>query len=157
MSVAQLERTLDEIARLPQTAMVEATKAVERIAREVSATVGPVALGRKGRRTKLRAITRIKGRGTASAEATVYGVPTGPWVWVTSGTGAHTIAPRSRGRGKARTTRYLKGDRYEHPIGRPVQHPGATGKGAWRRVVQRAETEVPKVFLEQARAVMNRG
>lgn len=154
MSTASLQSQLDQIARLPRTAMIDAAKAVEKIAREIGGSVGPVSLGKKGRRVKLTAVSRIKGSGD-SAEATVWGRPTGPWVWVTSGTGAHTI-PKAR-RGKSRSTRYLKGDRYEHPYGQPVRHPGASGKGAWKRVEQRAEVEVPKVFLEKARAVMNRG
>ncbi len=154
MSAASLQRTLNDVARLPQTAMVDAAKAVEKIAREVGASVGPVSLGRKGRRVRLTAVTRIKGRGDA-VQATVWGRPTGPWVWVTSGTGAHVI-PKARSR-KSRTTRYLKGDRYEHPYGKPVMHPGATGRGAWKRVVARAEPEVRRVFLDKARAVMARG
>jgi hypothetical protein len=153
VSTAALERTLDEIARLPQTAMVDAAKAVERIAREVGSTIGPVALGRKGRRVRLSAVTRIRKRGTSDAEATVWGRPTGPWVWVTSGTRPHTI-PKARSRGKQRGTRYLKGDSYQHPYGLPVQHPGASGRGAWRTVVRRAEVEVPKVFLDAARRAM---
>ena len=101
---------------------------------------------------QLTAVSRFKGSG-ATVEATVWGRPTGPWVWVTSGTTPHTIAPR-KSRGKARSTRYLKGDKYSHPIGRPVQHPGASGKGAWRRVVKRANAKVPEVYLDAVRKVI---
>jgi hypothetical protein len=157
VSAASLARTLDAVAALPRTGTLDATKVVERIAREVGASVGPVALGKKGRRTKLSAVSRIRGSGNA-IEATVWGKPTGPWVWVTSGTKPHTIPKaRGRGRGKARTTRYLKGAGYEHPIGVPVHHPGAGGKGAWRRVEQRARIEVPKAFLDAARRVIANG
>jgi hypothetical protein len=152
MSVASLERQLDAVARLPQTAIVDAAKAVERIARDVGATAGGVT--RRGRTTKLKAITRIKNRGSNDAEATVYGVPTGPWVWANTGTRGHTIAPRRRGRGRRATTGFLKGAGYPHPYGKPVRHPGTGGKGAWRKVVAQAETEVPKVFLAAARKVM---
>lgn len=152
MSTASLERTLDELARLPQTAMTDAAKAVERIAREVSASVGPVHLGKRKRSVRLRVISRgVKGSARA-AETTVYGVPTGPWVWVTSGTASHVI-PKQRAR-KSRKTRYMKGDGYAHPIGRPVTHHGAHGKGAWRKVVQRAERDVPQAFIDAARKVM---
>ena len=151
MSTASLARTLDALAELPRTGMLDATKVVERIAREVGASVGPVALGKRGRRTKLDAVSRIRGSGN-QIEATVWGKPTGPWVWVTSGTKPHTIPKaRGRGRGKARTTRYLKAGGYEHPIGVPVHHPGASGRVAWHKVVQRAQVEVPKAFQDAVR------
>jgi hypothetical protein len=153
VSTAKLERTLIEIAKLPQAAMEDACKQVEKIARDVGSSVGPIHF--RKRSGKLTAITRIKGRGKTTAEATVYGVPTGPWVWVTSGTSGHTI-PRQRSRGN-RKVRYLKGVKYGHPYGKPVHHPGASGKGAWKRVVTRAEVEVPKAFVDAARRVMGRG
>ena len=149
MSTAQLERTLVELAELPRTAMVASTRAVERIAREVGAQFGPLRLGR--RRVRLRAVSRIRGSGT-SVTATVFGTPTGGWVMATSGTRAHVIAPKAR-RGRQRT-RFLKAAGYAHPIGRPVRHPGSRGRRAWDRVVERAEIEVPKIFLAQARKVM---
>ena len=156
--MASLQTQLEAVARLPRDGMVEAARAVERIGREIGASVGPVSLGRKGRRVKLRAVAIGLKASSDSAEVNVYGVPTGPWVWVTSGTRPHTIPKTAaRARGKGRKTRYLKGDRYAHPYGQPVHHPGASGKGAWRRVVARAETEVPQVFLDAARRVMAGG
>jgi hypothetical protein len=148
VSTAQLERTLVELADLPRTAMVTATRAVERIARDVGAQVGPLRLGR--RRVRLRAVSKIKGSG-ATVTATVYGTPTGGWVMATTGTRPHTIAPKGR---RGSRTRFLKAARYPHPIGRPVRHPGSRGRRAWDRVVERAETEVPKIFLAEARKVM---
>jgi hypothetical protein len=148
VSTAQLERTLVELAELPRTAMIAATRAVERIARDVGAQAGPMRLGR--RRIRLRAVSKLKGGG-ADVTATVYGTPTGAWVMATSGTRAHTIAPKTR---RGRKTRFLKGAGYPHPIGRPVRHPGSRGRRAWNRVIERAETEVPNIFLEQARKVM---
>ena len=147
MSAARVKQTLLDLADVPKDGTKLAAKEVERIAREVGQQVGPVALGRKGRRTRLTAVARRFGSQANGANVVVYGKPTGPWVWVTAGTGAHTIAPRG-GRGKQRTTRYLKGASYKHPYGRPVQHPGASGRGAWRRVVARAEVDVPEVFLK---------
>lgn len=157
MSTAGLQRTLDQIARIPAEAIGDACKAVEKIARDVGGSVGPVRFG-NGRSSRLTAVSRVKGRGTTEAAATVWGRPTGPWVWATSGTGGHTIPKAGRrGRGKARGTRYLKGDRYEHPYGKPVHHPGSGGRGAWRRVRSRAETEVPKVYADAVRKVIGRG
>lgn len=150
MSTAKLQSSLASLARLPQTGTRAAAKEVEKIAREVSGTIGPVTLGRKGRRVKLRAITRHVRGTTGSASLIVYGVPTGPWVWVTSGTGSHVI-PKKKIGGKARTTRYIKGDRYAHPYGKQVIHPGATGKGAWTRVVRRAEQRAPEVMRDEVR------
>ena len=155
MSTASLERTFKDVARLPRNATLAGAKAVEKVARDVAAGVGPVTLGRKGRRVKLRAITRKKGSFN-DPTAIVYGVPTGPWVWVTAGTGGHVI-PKARRRGKARTTRYLKAPGYAHPYGKPVHHPGATGKGAWRRVVSRAGREVHNAALDEARKVIRHG
>jgi hypothetical protein len=154
VSTGSLERTLKELQRLPSVGMKDATKAVERIAREVSSSVGPVTLGKKGRRVKLRAITRgVKGS-ARSAEATVYGVPTGPWVWVTSGTGRHVIPKKSVRQAANRQVRFIKGDRYAHPYGKQVVHPGASGKGAWRKVVLRAERDVHEAFVDAARKAM---
>jgi hypothetical protein len=152
VSTASLERQLTALARLPERGTLEGAKTVAKIAREVGSQVGPVSLGKRGRRAKLTAVYRVKRKGLRDAEVTVWGRPTGPWVWVTSGTGGHVI-PKQRG-GKARTTRYLKGDRYSHPYGKAVHHPGATGRGAWKRVVLRSQRDVVKVFEDQARAVM---
>ena len=116
----------------------DAAKKVERAAKDVGAAIGPVTLGRKGRRVKLTAVSRFKGSGD-HVQATVWGRPTGPWVWVTA---------TKRRRGKARTTSYLKGPAYAHPYGLAVQHPGASGKGAWRRVVRTAEPAVVDTFRE---------
>jgi hypothetical protein len=137
VSTGSLERTLKELQRLPSVGMKDATKAVERIAREVSSSVGPVTLGKKGRRVKLRAITRgVKGS-ARSAEATVYVIP-----------------KKSVRQAANRKVRFIKGDRYAHPYGKQVVHPGASGKGAWRKVVLRAERDVHEAFVDAARKAM---
>jgi hypothetical protein len=107
-------------------------------------------MGRRKRPVRLTAVARYRGSGN-NVRARVWGRPTGPWVWVTAGTGAHVIPKDRRGRGKQRTTRYLKAPGYAHPIGRPVVHPGATGKGAWLRVRRQARRDIPKAYVMAVR------
>jgi hypothetical protein len=145
VSLANLTRRLNALAKVPETATKAATRGVERIARAKGDEIGPVHLGRKKRTVRLRAVSRFRGGGN-HVQARVWGLPTGPWVWVTAGTGAHVI-PKAR-RGKARTTRYLKAAGYAHPIGRPITHPGARGKGAWRQVQRQAAREIPLLYAQ---------
>ena len=140
MSVAELRRTLARLAEVPEPALKAACKAVEQIAAQEG---GTVVLGRKRRRVKLKAITRIKPSGN-KITATVWGVPTGPWVWKNTGAGAHTIPKRKP---TAKKPRPMHGKGYPHPIQRmQIQHPGASGQGTWRVVVKRAERVVPEII-----------
>jgi hypothetical protein len=151
VTVAGLQRRLRQLERVPEVTTRDAAAAVVKLARDVGAQIGPVTMGKRRRRVQLTAVARFKGAGH-NVTATVWGRPTGPWVWVSSGTMPHTIPKAGRrGRGKGRGTRYLKGDRYPHPYGLPVTHPGATGKGAWRRVTTQARTKVPEVYREAIR------
>jgi hypothetical protein len=149
-----LHRLAIDIGEVPRRSMITAAKAVKEIATQEARRAtggGVIALGRNRKPTRLRAVDKISDHGTF-VFCRVQGVPVGAWVWINTGTGAHVI-PKAR-RGKARTTRYLKGDRYEHPIGRPVHHPGASGKGAWRKVRKRAEVVVPDIFRDTVREVI---
>ena len=56
VSAASLQRRLTALADVPETALRLAAKTTERLAREEGQRLGPVALGKKGRRVKLRAI-----------------------------------------------------------------------------------------------------
>lgn len=150
MSADSLKRRLDRLQRIPETTTREAADAVIAIARDVGSRYGPLTMGKRGRRVALGAVTRVRGRG-ANMQATVWGKPTGPWVWVTTGAAGHTI-PRSRRR--SRKPRYLSAPGYEHPIGRPVQHPGRSGRGAWNQVQAEARGKVPEVFRDAVRAVL---
>jgi hypothetical protein len=140
-------RRLDAVAKVPERATRTAGRAVVATAKQVGGEVGPVHMGRKKRAVRLGAVARFRGTGN-HVQANVWGRPTGPWVWVTAGTATHTIPKARRGRGKQRTTRYLKGPSYAHPIGRPVEHPGATGRGAWLRVRRAARRDVPKAYAK---------
>lgn len=131
MSVAELRRTLARLNEVPESALTAACKAIETVAQQEG---GSVVLGRKRRRVKLKAITRFKGSGN-TITATVWGVPTGPWVWKNTGAGGHMIPKRAP---TAKRPRPLKGDGYAHPINRQIHHPGASGKGAWNKVEERA-------------------
>lgn len=154
MSAAGLSRRLAAVRRVPEKSTRDAAAAVIKLARAQGAKVGAVTLGKKRRRYPLGATTRHKGGG-ASYQATVWGKPTGPWVWANTGAGGHTI-PRG-GRRRRSKPRYLKGAGYAHPIGRPVQHPGRSGSGAWRTVQDQARREVPKVFHNALRVALGGG
>ena len=151
MSLAGLTTRLNRLAEVPRKGTRDAARAVERVAKAEGQRVGPVHMGRRKRAVRLTAVSRIKGSGNR-VSANVWGRPTGPWVWVTAGTQAHMIAPRrGRGRGKARTTRYLKAPGYAHPYAGAVLHPGATGKGAWTRVRRKARRVAPVAYLAAVR------
>lgn len=154
MTAASLRAKLDRLADLPAVGMVAASELVERIANEEGSRIGPMTLGRKRRRVRLTSTTRIR-RGRATAEVTVWGVPTGPWVWADSGTGAHAIPKRKP---TARRPRPMHGAGYAHPISRKqIQHPGARGRRAWRRVYERAVREVPTVVGQAVKKEIARG
>jgi hypothetical protein len=145
VSLDNLTRRLQALSKVPETATRAATRHAEKIARAEGDSIGPVHLGKRKRTVRLRAVSRFRGSGN-HVQARVWGLPTGPWVWVTAGTQPHVI-PKAR-RGKARTTRYLKAPGYEHPIGRPILHSGASGKGAWLRVKRACARQVPKVYAQ---------
>lgn len=63
----------------------------------------------------------------------VWGRPAAGWVWRTDGTAPHRIRRRRRGR-LARVY---------------VEHPGATGRNAWGRVLARAARVVPTLFADE--------
>jgi hypothetical protein len=153
VSLTGLHRKLTALSHVPEDGAKRAARAVVKAAKAEGERVGPVHMGRRKRTVRLTAVARFRGAGN-NVRANVWGRPTGPWVWVTSGTGTHVI-PKPKA-GKQRTTRYLKADGYAHPIGRPVVHPGATGRGAWLRVRRQARTEVPKAITETVRRAVRR-
>lgn len=133
--------------------MVTASELVENIARQEGGRFA-MHLGKKRRRVRLTAMTRIK-RSSDSASATVWGVPTGPWVWVDSGAGAHLIPKRKP---TAKNPRPMHGQGYAHPVQRKqLHHPGTGGRGAWRAVKERARREVPKIFQEEVHKAVSSG
>lgn len=142
-AVDELRRTLARLADVPEPALKAATKAVEEIARQEG---GTVVLGRKRRRVKLKAITRIKPSGN-SITATVWGVPTGTWVWKNTGASSHAIPKRKP---TARRPRVMHAQGYEHPVShRQISHPGRGGDGRWRDVVKRANRVVPEIIEQR--------
>lgn len=86
------------------------------------------------RGVKLRAVDkRMPGKADDVVVWRIQGVPVGPWVWTESGTGAHRIRRRKRGKLSKLT----------------VAHPGSAGHGRWSRVVDRAEPIVVAVFTNE--------
>jgi hypothetical protein len=139
VSVAELRRTFANLAEIPATAIAEATALVEQIAAD---TGRPVRI--KGKTYQLTATTRIQRQGDGMT-ATVYGKPTGFWVWQNTGTKPHAIAP-AKGTRKHRARVIVPNG--GHPQSVPVRHPGASGRGRWREVQQRARREVPQIFRD---------
>jgi hypothetical protein len=151
VSVAELRRTLALLNEVPEQALTAACKAIETVAAQEG---GTVVLGRKRRRVKLKAITRIKGSGN-SITATVWGVPTGPWVWKNTGTAGHSIPKRKP---TPKRPRPMHGDGYAHPVSnKQIHHPGSSGHGAWRTVVSRAEKIVPDYIGKAIHEAVSRG
>ncbi len=151
MSVAELRRTLALINEVPESALIAACKVIETVAAQEG---GSVVLGRKKRRVKLKAITRIKSTPN-STTATVWGVPTGPWVWKTTGTKAHQIPKRPP---TLKRPRPMHGQGYPHPISnKQIHHPGSGGKHAWDRVFARAEKIVPEYIGKAIHEAVSRG
>jgi len=152
VSAATYARKLSRLGTVPDAAVRTSAAAVVKIA---EAEGGTVVLGRKQRRVKLSAFARVKPTGPASSEVTVWGKPTGPWVWQSSGTSAHPIPKRKP---TAKKPRPMHGDGYAHPVQRmQVQGGGRHGGGAWGRVVKRAARVVPEIFHDELREVIGHG
>lgn len=148
MTVAQLRATLARVAAIPEPAIRAASQAVEDVAR---AEGGTVTLGRKHRRVTLKGVSRVKRSGDRIV-ATVWGVPTGPWVWKDTGTAPHLIPTRAPTR---RRPRPMHGQGFAHPVARvQLEHPGTGGRGAWDRVVTRAEQVVPDTIRAHVRGAI---
>lgn len=156
MTVADLRRTLAKLSEVPEPALKAACKAVETIAAQEG---GSVVLGRKQRRVKLKAITRIKDHGD-EIKATVWGTPTGPWVWKNTGRdGGYNIPKRKPTK---RSPRTMHADGYPHPVnvnGQRIQFKGGrtSGSHAWDKVVKRAERVVPEIIGKAVHEVVTRG
>lgn len=156
MSVADLRHTLAELAGVPEPAIRAACKAVEQIAAQEGGSITVVRFnGRNAKQTtyKLKAKTRIKVTGDV-ASATVWGTPTGFWVWKNTGTAPHTIGPRRKDTKTKRRAIKLPGS--THPV-RVVDHPGTRGRGAWRKVIRRAERVVPQIVANHVHRAVTRG
>lgn len=149
MSSTDLARVLAALAGVPATACNTAADTVIRIAAHEG---GTVTLGRKRRRVKLSAVARHPHGDPAAA--TVWGKPTGPWVWKNTGAAAHAIPRRPR-----RKARYLHAQGYEHPVNahNTLHHPGMRGRGAWRDVVAQARVVVPKIYLAEIGKAIRHG
>lgn len=149
MSAAGLHRLADDLAHLPARAIDQAADAVlELAADEARRATGDGRLSGMGRRgPRLRAVARKRSSGrTTTAE--IRGVPAGPWSILNSGAAAHVIRPRRRGAG------VLVGASMRHPVRGPVRHPGSRAKGTWRRVVEQARRDVPRVVADELAKVL---
>ena len=143
---ARLKQVLDNLAAVPEAAIVDAAELVEAIAKQGG---GSVTINRKGRhrRYTLGAVTHYERTNERAVGATVFGTPTGFWVWKTSGTrGGYSIPKRKPRQG---SSRYLYGAGYAHPVRGQIKRDGrVSGRRAWDKVRDRAEREVPQVFIQ---------
>jgi hypothetical protein len=149
-----LRRQLEALARLPERATRDAADAVCQLAADVG---GSVVLGKKRRPYKLKAKPQFYAGRAGEFRCTVWGTPTGPWVWKNSGTRAHVWPKRKR-----RKARFVHGAGFAHPYDArtPVHVRGIPARHRWTRdVVQRARTDVvPAAFRKAvAEAVSGRG
>lgn len=127
-----LHATAVALRALPRSSMIAAAKAAKKVASTEGTRAGSPLRGKKRRGLTLRARDDI--RPTANgATCRIQGVSPAGWVWVNTGTdGPYPIRRRKRG-----------------PMSRmTVQHPGTRGKGAWRRVQDRAGQVVPEIFRD---------
>jgi len=142
----RLKLVLDNLADVPESAIVDAAELVEAIAKQNG---GSVTINRKGRhrRYNLFAVTEYRRDNERAVGATVFGTPTGFWVWKTSGTrGGYSIPKRKPRQG---SSRYMYGAGYAHPVRGQIKRKGRVGgRRAWDKVRARAEREVPQVFVQ---------
>jgi len=97
---------------------------------------------------------------TATAEVTggpdarlvLRGTPAGPWSWITDGTRPHAVGVKRKPGPGGRRVLMLAGA--SHPVMAPVEHPGGTGRDAWRTVQRRAATLAPAVVGEHVHRAM---
>jgi hypothetical protein len=143
---AKLRQVLDDLAKIPEAVIVEAAELVEDIAKQNG---GSVTINRSGRhrRYNLGAVTHYDKTNQTTVGATVFGTPTGFWVWKTSGTrGGYSIPKRKPRQG---SSRYMYGAGFAHPVRGQIRRKGrVSGRGAWTKVRARAEREVPQVFIQ---------
>jgi hypothetical protein len=126
-----LRATAIAIKAVPMSGMIAAAKAVKKVAEGEGRAAGGPLQGKKRRGLKLRARDTIRTSGDTTT-CRIQGVSPAGWVWVNTGTARHDIRRRKRGPMRKMT----------------VSHPGTAGRGAWRKVVARAETIVPAIFTD---------
>jgi hypothetical protein len=138
-AAADLRSTADAVARIPRSAMITAAKAVKKIA--VDEARPRSMKGHKRKAINLKARDKDLPSRAGTARIRVYGTPIGPWVWITDGTDPHDIRRRKKGPMKKMT----------------VRHPGTTGNGAWKRVIDQAQQVIPEIFTDAVREAVRRG
>ena len=126
-----------QLRAVPDRAILPTVKAIKADAVKIGGTMS----GNGKRPLRLRAVDRqFPGQAQDVKVWRIQGIPVGPWVWATDGTASHDIRRRKRGKKRKMT----------------VRHPGTSGRGAWDRVVARAEQIVPAVFAAELDDVLRR-
>ena len=137
---ADLRRIAIEVGNVTDTGLYAAAKLVKRVADEEARRVGAPLEGHHRRAIKMRARDKNIRPVPDGKAILIVGTPAGPWVWMTSGTAAHTTRRRKRGPMKKML----------------VHHPGVhRRRNAWTNVTDRATELVPRIFADAVdRAVM---
>lgn len=161
-----LRKLAAEVRGVPKAAMLDAVKAVKKIAdeearRDVGADGAMSHMGyrkAKGEATKTHKAVKLvlrdnyTERMNQSSVRLSGGGVTGAWKLINAGADVHEIGKTTtRGARKGQARLLSIGNRV---VRGPVTHPGMKGKGTFDRVVKRAQVEVPKVAeLALAKAV----
>ena len=128
-AAGNLHATALELRAVPLRTMIAVAKALKQVAQQEGLAAGSPLSGAGKRGLKLRARDDIRETGDG-ATLRVQGVSPAGWVWATTGTAPPRIRRRKKGPKRKMT----------------VPHPGTAGKGAWRRVRERAERIVPEIL-----------
>lgn len=126
-----LHRLADDLAALPADALERIEDEADRIvaaAAPTSSMRGHKRAGLPVRMARNQHPVFATNRATFRVQGTVPG-----WIWLNTGTRPHRIPRRHRGR-KARLY---------------VRHPGSRGRRAWRQVIARLQTTVPRIVMTE--------
>ena len=138
-AAADLHAIAVRIKAVPKRTLIDVAKMAKQTALAEGARAGSPLKGHKRRGMKLRAVDTIRDTGSG-ASLRVQGVNPAGWVWVNTGTRAHTIRRRKRGPKRKLT----------------VQHPGTRGTGAWRRVADRVAELTATAFADAVHDAIGR-
>lgn len=140
-AAVNLHRLAADVREIPRSGMIAAAKAAKKIVTDEGGRVAGAdgMRGKKRRPLRLRARDDIRDTPTGATCRIQGNVPA--WIWANTGTDPHPIRRRKRGPKKTLT----------------VQHPGMPAWHAWERCAKRIAEVVPRIFADEAEAVIGRG
>jgi hypothetical protein len=117
------------------------------LVRDIGSTTMMIHTGRGRRPVHLTTVSNVTGAGE-TVSLFVNGKPSGVWVWLEAGTGAHREGAR---------VAFMKAQGYPHPVRGPVRHPGSRGKQTWSRAVDDLRRELPELGIDVLRKAIRHG